>query len=76
VFKFAIGGPVLPFAGQDMKERFTFYFNGAGEWLDGRLKDYYVSDPNKDFSYAGRSSWKVNMIAMIHMKAEKKTFWE
>lgn len=55
VFKFALGGPVLPFAGQDMKERFTFYFNGAGEWLDGRLKDFYVSDPNSDYSYAGRS---------------------
>jgi len=55
VFKFAIGGPVLPFAGQDMKERFTFYLNGAGEWLDGRLKDYYVSDPNADFNYNGRS---------------------
>lgn len=55
VMKFAIGGPVIPVAGQDLKERFTFYLNGAGEWLDGRLKDYYVSDPNKDFSYNGRT---------------------
>ncbi|HNU97969.1 MAG TPA: TonB-dependent receptor, partial [Candidatus Syntrophosphaera thermopropionivorans] len=55
VLKFAIGGPVLPFASQKMKEKFTFYLNGAGEWLDGRLKDYYISDPNKDYSINGRS---------------------
>lgn len=55
VLKFAIGGPVLPFASQKMKEKFTFYLNGAGEWLDGRLKDYYISDPNKDYSMNGRS---------------------
>jgi len=55
VLKLAIGGPVLPFASQTLKEKFTFYLNGAGEWLDGRLKDYYISDPNSDFSYNGRS---------------------
>ncbi len=55
VFKFAVGGPVLPFAGQDMKDKFTFYLNGAGEWLDGRLKDYYQSDPNSDYTYNGVS---------------------
>jgi len=55
VVKFAIGGPVIPFANQDLKERLTFYLNGAGEWLDGRLKDYYVSDPNQDFSLNGRT---------------------
>lgn len=55
VLKFAVGGPVVPFAAQDLKERFTFYFNGAGEWLDGRMKDYYISDPNKDFTLNGRS---------------------
>ncbi|MDD4308894.1 MAG: TonB-dependent receptor [Candidatus Cloacimonetes bacterium] len=54
VFKFAIGGPVIPFASPEFKEKFTFYLNGAGEWLDGRLKDYYISDPNKDFVLFGR----------------------
>ena len=53
VFKFAIGGPVVPFASPELKEKFTFYLNGAGEWLDGRLKDFYVSDPNKDFVLNG-----------------------
>ena len=55
VVKLAIGGPVLPFASQEMKEKFTFYLNGAGEWLDGRLKDYYISDPNGDYTLNGRS---------------------
>lgn len=55
VMKFAIGGPVLPMSSQEMKERFTFYLNGAGEWLDGRMKDYYIADPNSDFSLNGRS---------------------
>lgn len=54
VFKFAIGGPVIPFAAPELKEKFTFYLNGAGEWLDGRMKDYYVSDPNADFTFNGR----------------------
>lgn len=55
VFKFAIGGPVVPFASPELKEKFTFYLNGAGEWLDGRMKDYYVSNPNADFMFNGRS---------------------
>ena len=55
VVKLAIGGPVLPFASQEMKEKFTFYLNGAGEWLDGRLKDYYISDPNGDYTLNGRT---------------------
>ncbi|MDD3235434.1 MAG: carboxypeptidase regulatory-like domain-containing protein [Candidatus Cloacimonetes bacterium] len=54
VFKFAIGGPVVPFASPELKEKFTFYLNGAGEWLDGRMKDFYVSDPNSDFILFGR----------------------
>jgi outer membrane receptor protein involved in Fe transport len=53
VIKFALGGPVIPFASEDMKESFTFYLNGGGEWLDGRLKEYYVGDPNKDYVYNG-----------------------
>jgi len=55
VFKFAFGGPIVPFASQDLKERLTFYLNGGGEWLDGRLKDLYVSDPNNDFRLNNRS---------------------
>jgi len=53
VFKFAIGGPVIPFAGANLKEKFTFYLNGGGEWLDGRLKDYYIGNPNADYFYEG-----------------------
>jgi outer membrane receptor protein involved in Fe transport len=54
VLKFAIGGPVIPFASPELKEKFTFYLNGAGEWLDGRMKKYFVADPNKDFTLNGR----------------------
>ncbi|MEN6445630.1 MAG: carboxypeptidase regulatory-like domain-containing protein [Candidatus Cloacimonas sp.] len=55
VLKVAIGGPVIPFSSQEMREKFTYYLNGSGEWLDGRLKDYYVSNPNIDYSIKGRS---------------------
>ena len=53
VLKFAVGGPIIPFASQGLKERLTFYLNGAGEWLDGRYKDLYVTDPNEDYVYNG-----------------------
>lgn len=55
VFKFAIGGPIVPFASPELKEKLTFYLNGGGEWLDGRLKDYYIGDPNQDFVLNGRT---------------------
>jgi outer membrane receptor protein involved in Fe transport len=55
VLKFAIGGPVVGFGSPELKEKFTFYLNGAGEWLDGRLKDYFIGDPNKDFVLNGQS---------------------
>lgn len=55
VFKFAIGGPIVPFATQSLKEKLTFYLNGGGEWLDGRLKDYYVSHPNEDYRLGTRN---------------------
>ncbi len=55
VLKLAIGGPIVPFASQDLKERLTFYLNGAGEWMDGRYKDLYITDPNKDYSLNGIS---------------------
>ena len=55
VFKFAIGGPIVPFASQSLRERLTFYLNGGGEWQDGRMRDLYVSDPNADFQMHGRT---------------------
>ncbi len=55
VFKFALGGPLAPFASQTLRERLTFYLNGAGEWLDGRYKDLYVTNPNKEYEYEGLS---------------------
>jgi outer membrane receptor protein involved in Fe transport len=55
LIKFAIGGPIVPFASQDLKERLTFYLNGAGEWMDGKYKDLYISDPNRDYTYDGNS---------------------
>lgn len=53
VLKFAIGGPVVPFGSEALREKFTFYLNGGGEWLDGRLKDYWGGDPNKDYVLNG-----------------------
>jgi outer membrane receptor protein involved in Fe transport len=49
--KFALGGPVIPFSSDDLKNRFTFYLNGAGDWQDGRLRNYAIGDPNADFVY-------------------------
>ncbi len=51
VFKFAFGGPLWPLASEDLRERLTFYVNGGGEWLDGRLKDYYIADPMSDYNF-------------------------
>ncbi|MGC9361615.1 MAG: TonB-dependent receptor, partial [Candidatus Syntrophosphaera sp.] len=53
VVKFALGGPIWPLGGDDIRERFTFYLNGGGEWLDGRLKDYYIADPMENYVYNG-----------------------
>lgn len=47
--KFAFGGPVIPFASDDLSNRFTFYLNGGGNWLDGRLRNYAIGNPNDDF---------------------------
>jgi len=49
VVKFSLGGPVLGYMFGNLRERFTFFLNGGGEWLDGRLKDYYIASPNKDY---------------------------
>lgn len=55
VFKFSLGGPVLGYMFGDLRERFTFFLNGGGEWLDGRLKDYYIGNPNQDYVMNGVS---------------------
>ncbi|MFA6721530.1 MAG: carboxypeptidase regulatory-like domain-containing protein, partial [Candidatus Cloacimonadaceae bacterium] len=51
VVKLAFGGPIWPLGGDDLRERLTFYLNGGGEWLDGRLKEYYVADPMSDYRF-------------------------
>ena len=51
--KFAFGGPVVPFSSDDLRNRFTFYMNGGGSWLDGRLRNYAESDPYNDFVFNG-----------------------
>ena len=47
VLKFAVGGPIIPFASQGLKERLTFYLNGAGEWLDGSYIKVFVTADRK-----------------------------
>ncbi|NLW19199.1 MAG: TonB-dependent receptor [Candidatus Cloacimonetes bacterium] len=49
--KFAFGGPIWPFSGENLREKLTFYLNGGGEWLDGRMKDYYIADPMSDYLF-------------------------
>ncbi len=51
VVKFALGGPIWPFGGESLRERLTFYINGGGEWLDGRMRDYYIADPMDDYLF-------------------------
>jgi len=52
VVKFALGGPVLSsFTSEALRKKFTFFFNAAANWYDGRVKDYYKSDPVKELKY-------------------------
>jgi outer membrane receptor protein involved in Fe transport len=51
--KFAIGGPVVPFGSDELKDKFTFYLNGGGNWSDGRLRKYATGDPNEEFTLRG-----------------------
>ncbi len=51
--KFAIGGPVVPFGSDDLRNNFTFYLNGGGNWQDGRLRKYAKGNPNADFVLDG-----------------------
>jgi outer membrane receptor protein involved in Fe transport len=53
-FKFALGGPVVPFASEALKNKLTFYLNGGGNWQDGRLRKYASGDPNEVFVMNGR----------------------
>ncbi len=53
IVKFGLGGPVLGSA-FGLRDKFSFYINGAASWHDGRYKDYYVSDPVADFKFEGR----------------------
>jgi outer membrane receptor for ferrienterochelin and colicin len=58
VVKFAIGGPVLTsFVSENLRKKFTFFFNAAANWYDGRVKDYYVSDPVEELKYLTQPSF-------------------
>ncbi len=57
VVKFALGGPVFGPFSSAMREKFTFFFNGAANWYDGRYKDYYNSDPNEELEYLFQPSF-------------------
>ncbi len=48
--KFAIGGPVLTPLVQGMREKFTFFLNGTGNWFDTRYKDEFNPDLLADFT--------------------------
>ncbi len=49
--KFAIGGPVVPFASESLRNKFTFFLNGAGSWTDSRYRKYFKNNPNEDLLY-------------------------
>jgi len=51
VVKFAIGGPIWALGSEKLRERLTFFFNGGGEWMDGRMKEYYVADPMSEYVF-------------------------
>ncbi|MDN5354522.1 MAG: hypothetical protein PWQ09_1278 [Candidatus Cloacimonadota bacterium] len=57
VTKFALGGPVLGPIAPSMRDKFTFFFNGAANWHDSRYKDYYVTNPNEDLKYLYSSGY-------------------
>ncbi len=57
VVKFALGGPVFGPFSSAMRDKFTFFLNGAANWYDGRYKDYYNSDPNEELEYLYQPSF-------------------
>ncbi|MCF7792637.1 MAG: carboxypeptidase-like regulatory domain-containing protein [Candidatus Cloacimonetes bacterium] len=58
--KFAFGGPVIPFAGEDLKKKFTFFLNGVGSWSDSRYWKHYKNDPNEELEYLTVESFEEN----------------
>jgi len=57
VVKFSLGGPVFGALSSAMRDKFTFFLNGAANWYDGRYKDYYNSDPNEELKYLYQPSY-------------------
>ncbi len=49
--KFNIGGPVFTPWISSLRDKFTFFANMAGSWTDGRLKDYWISNPDEELIY-------------------------
>ncbi len=49
--KFAIGGPMIPFGFDSLKDKLTFFLNGAGAWTDGRFREFFKNNPNQDLRY-------------------------
>lgn len=49
--KFAIGGPLLGYWNEDLRNKLTFFLNGNAQWDDSRYRDYYKADPNKELKY-------------------------
>ena len=70
-FKMAIGGPVIPFSSEALKDKFTFYLNGGGNWSDGRLAKYAKGDPNEVFVLKGISLLE-NDYPMVDPYAKRK----
>ncbi len=56
VVKFSLGGPVLGPIAPSLRDKFTFFFNGAANWHDTRYKDYYDDSPVDEISTL-ISSW-------------------
>ena len=48
VVKFALGGPVFGALSSAMRDKFTFFLNGAANWYDSRYNDFYNSNPNEE----------------------------
>lgn len=58
--KFAFGGPVIPFGGENLSKKFTFFFNGVGSWSDSRYWKHYKNDPGDELKYLSQDAFEVN----------------
>jgi len=56
VVKFSLGGPMLGPIAPKLRDKFTFFFNGAANWHDTRYKEYYDNNPNENVATI-ISSW-------------------